>query len=128
MNTLTRTSTPQEQSNGANRSSVSVKPLYRIQENEDAWGVTVQLPGVTKDAVDITSEEGQLVIRGRRSWNKPDSWTVLHRESVDADYELILAHDNVVDAERIHAELKEGILRVSLPKAEAIKPRKIAVS
>jgi HSP20 family molecular chaperone IbpA len=51
----------------------------------------------------------------------------LHRESVDADYALTLRHDDAVDAERIQAELREGVLRLTLPKGEALKPRRIPV-
>ena len=40
----------------------------------------------------------------------------------------MLEHDNAIDVEKIHAELTDGVLRVSLPKTAAIKPRKIAVS
>ena len=68
-----------------------------------------------------------VTIRGRRGWKVPAGWTALYRESADAPYELALTHDNTVDVEKIHAELKDGVLRVSLPKAEAVKPRKIAV-
>ena len=52
----------------------------------------------------------------------------LHRESVDATYELVLTHDNAINSEAIAAELRDGVLSVTLPKAEAIKPRKIAVN
>ncbi|MEN9404888.1 MAG: Spore protein [Verrucomicrobiota bacterium] len=106
----------------------TIKPAYELTESDEAWGLTVQLPGVTKDGLDLTAEEGQVIIRGRRAWKKPEAWTAIYRESVEAPYELALAHDNTVDAEKIHAELKDGVLRVSLPKAEAIKPRKIAVT
>ena len=83
---------------------------------------------MAKEGLEITAEDGLVTIRGRRAWQKPEGWTSLHRESFDAPYELTLQHDNTVDAEKIHAELKDGVLRVSLPKAEAIKPRKIAVN
>lgn len=106
----------------------SVKPAYEIKENDDAYGVTVHLPGVTKETLEITADNSQLVIRGRRVWKQPEGWTVLYRESVDAGYELVLAHDNAIDADKIAAELRDGVLRVSLPKAEAVKPRKIAVN
>jgi HSP20 family protein len=106
----------------------SVKPAYEIKETADAWGVTVHLPGVAKDGLEITAEEGQLTIVGRRAWQQPEGWTALYRESADAPFALVLSHDNAIDADKIAAELRDGILRVSLPKHEAIKPRKIAVN
>jgi HSP20 family protein len=106
----------------------TVKPLYEVRETDDAYGVTVYLPGVTKDTLEITAEAGEFRIVGRRAWKQPEGWTALYRESADAPYELSLAHDNAIDADKIAAELRDGVLRVSLPKAEAIKPRKISVS
>lgn len=106
----------------------TVKPLYEIKENDDAYGLTVHLPGVTKENLEITAEAGQFRVVGRRAWKQPEGWTALYRESVDAPFELVLSHDNAIDADKIAAELRDGILRVSLPKAEAVKPRKIAVS
>jgi len=105
----------------------TVKPLFEIKQTPDAFGVTVYLPGVAKDGLEITVEEGQLRIVGRRSWKQPEGWTALHRESVDAPFELVLEHDNAIDTDKIAAEMREGVLRISLPKHEAIKPRKIAV-
>lgn len=106
----------------------TVKPAYELTENAEAWGLTAHLPGVVKDGLEVTAEDGLVTIRGRRVWQKPEGWTAVYRESVDAPYELVLEHDNSVDAEKIVAELKDGVLRVSLPKAEAVKPRKIAVN
>lgn len=109
-------------------SEFTVKPVYEIKETDEAWGLTVHLPGVAKDGLELTAEEGLVTIRGRRAWRQPEGWTSLYRESVDAPFELNLEHDNTVNADGIHAELKDGVLRVSLPKAEAVKPRKITVS
>ena len=106
----------------------TVKPLYEIKETPEAFGATVYLPGVAKDGLEITAEDGQLRIVGRRSWTQPAGWTPLHRESVDAPFELVLTHDNAIDVDKIAAELRDGVLRVSLPKHEAIKPRKIAIN
>src|SRR5262249_17491307 len=102
--------------------------VYEIKETDDAFGVTVQLPGVAKDGLELTAEAGQVRIVGRRAWKQPESWTTLYRESVDAPFELLLTHDNAIDVEKVHAELSDGVLRVSLPKPEASKPRKIAIS
>jgi HSP20 family molecular chaperone IbpA len=106
----------------------TVKPVYELKETPDAWGATVYIPGVAKDGLEITAEVGQLRIVGRRQWKRPENWTPLHRESVDAPYELVLTHDNAIDSDKIAAELRDGVLRASLPKHEAVKPRKIAVN
>ena len=106
----------------------TVRPWYEIKETPEAWGLTAYLPGVAKDGLEITAEEGVITVRGRRQWKAPAGWTALYRESPEAAYELALTHDNTIDVEKIHAELVDGVLRASLPKAETIKPRKIAVS
>ncbi len=106
----------------------TVKPTFEVKETADAFAVTVYLPGVTKDGLEITAEEGQLRIVGRRAWQQPEGWNALHRESARASFELVLTHDNAVDADKIAAELRDGVLQASLPKHEAIKPRKIAVN
>ena len=114
--------------NGGADLGPTVKPYYEVKETDEAWGLAVYLPGVAKDGLEITAEESQLRIVGRRAWQQPEGWTALYRESTDAPFELVLAHDNAIDPEKIHAELTDGMLRASLPKAEAVKPRKIAVS
>jgi HSP20 family molecular chaperone IbpA len=113
---------------GDQQAEFTLKPAYQLAETPEAWSLTTYLPGVTKEGLEVTAEEGHITIRGRRQWQKPEGWTSLYRESYDAPYALTLEHDNTVDAERIQAELKDGVLRVSLPKAEALKPRKIAVN
>lgn len=105
----------------------TLRPVYSIRETPASFDVTVDLPGVAKDGLEITSEEGLLSVVGRRIWRQPTGWTRLHRESVDADYALTLRHDDAVDAERIQAELRDGVLRLTLPKGEALKPRRIPV-
>ncbi len=106
----------------------TVKPAYTVKETDEAFGLTVHLPGVAKAGLEITAEEGTLRIVGRRAWSRPEGWTALYRESSDATYLLELDHDNAVDLDKIRAELTDGVLRVSLPKAEAIKPRKIEIA
>ncbi len=106
----------------------AVTPRYEIKENPDAFGLEVWLPGVAKDGLELTIHEGELTIVGRRSWKKPESWAQVYRETPTADFSLTLSHDNTFDADKVHAELRDGVLRVTLPKSEALKPRKIAVS
>ena len=98
-----------------------------MKETPEAWGLTVFLPGVARDGLDITAEEGVLTLLGRPAWQQPVGWTVLYRESSAAPFLLKLEHDNALDLDRIQAELKDGVLHLTLPKAEALKPRKISV-
>ena len=106
----------------------SVKPLHEVKEADEAWSLQVYLPGLAKEGLEFTAEDSLITIRGRRDWKAPVGWTVLYRESAEVPYELALRHDNSINVENIHAELADGVLRVSLPKAEAVKPRKIAVN
>ena len=106
----------------------SVKPVYQVTETNEAYNLTVQLPGVAKENLEITGENGEVRIVGRRTWQQPDAWKSVYRETGDYQYELVLTHDNAVDVDATQAELRDGVLRVTLPKAAALKPRKIAVS
>ncbi len=106
----------------------TVKPAYEIKETGEAFALTVYLPGVAKDGLELTAEGNELRITGRRAWRQPSDWTAVYRESDDVPYALVLTHDNTIDADKIAAELTDGVLRASLPKAEALKPRKIAVN
>jgi len=121
-------SRPQQELAEDGSTTATVCPRYEIKENDDAFGLEVWLPGVAKDDLELTMHEGELVITGRRSWKKPDTWTQLYRETPLADFSLRLEHDNTFDAAKVHAELRDGVLRATLPKAESIKPHKIAVS
>jgi len=105
-----------------------IRPLFQVREDTHGYDVTVQLPGVAKDGLEITAQENQVTITGRRAWTAPAEWTSLYRETARANFELTLSHEGDVDAEKIGAELKDGILRLTLPKAEAAKPRKIAIN
>lgn len=113
---------------GACNVEQAVKPAYAIKETADAYAVTVNLPGVTKDGLTITAEAGQVRLVGKRAWQRPETWTPLYREATDRTFELVLTHDNAIDAEKIGAELRDGVLRLTLAKTEAVKPRKIAVN
>lgn len=106
----------------------ALQPAYEIKETAEAYGLTVFLPGVAKDGLELTADGHDLRITGRRGWTQPAGWTAVYRESADAPYELVLTHDSAIDVDKIAAELKDGVLRASLPKAEAHKPRKIAVA
>ncbi len=105
----------------------TVKPVHELRETAEAWGLTVYLPGVAREGLEITAEGEQLRIVGRRAWQAPKDWTTLYRETATTPFELTFDHDYAIDVEKIHAELKDGVLRMTLPKAAALQPRRIAV-
>lgn len=104
------------------------RPRYEVVETDAGYGLTVFLPGVAKEGLEITDEDGELRIAGTRAASPSEGLIPLHRETSDASFELVLSHDTSVDAGKIQAELKDGVLQLSLAKAESAKPRKILVS
>jgi len=126
--TFTRTAATSCADGAACTQSIATKPSYRVQETPEAYRLTVNLPGVAKDGLELTAEGDEVRITGRRGWTQPEGWTALHRETPESTYELVLTHDNAIDADKIAAELRDGVLQVTLPKHEAVKPRKIAVA
>ena len=106
----------------------AAKPYYDIVDSKDGYALTVYLPGVSKEGLQITAENNELRVVGRPAWKRPDGWTTLYNEATEVPFELALEHDHSIDVEKIHAELRDGVLRASLPKAEALRPRRIAVN
>ncbi len=106
----------------------SLKPVYEVTETPEAYTVTVELPGVAKEGLELTADDTEIRLVGRRAWARPEGWTALHRETADLPFELVLTHERALNVDQIAAELKDGVLRASLPKSEALKPRKIALN
>ena len=113
---------------GAAPAEPTLAPRHEVTETPEAYGLVVELPGVARDGLELSVDHEQVRVLGRRAWRKPDAWTALHRESREAAFELVLDHGRAIDADKVHAELRDGVLRVSLPKAESLKPRRIAVA
>ena len=113
---------------GESETETFVTPAYDLKESAEAYGLEVFTPGVTKDAVELQVDQGELVITAHRRWKTPDGWTEVFRETADADYRLRLDLNEAVNVEKINAELEQGVLRVTLPKAETFKPRRIEIS
>jgi HSP20 family protein len=104
------------------------RPRYAITETAETYEVTVNLPGVAKDGLEITDEDGELRISGKLADKQPEGRVALYRETSNAGYELLLAHGSTIVPDKTQAELQDGILRLRLSKVESAKPRKISVS
>jgi HSP20 family protein len=107
--------------------AVTLVPRYRVQETAEAFVVTAQLPGVARTDLETSVNGENLTVFGRRTWTAPADWAPVHREIGGADYRLVLDLDNRVNRDAVTAELAQGVLTLTLPKAEAAKPRKIEI-
>ena len=101
-------------------------PPVDIFETEEALIVVADLPGVDKDGVDIRVEEDILTIRGKASYN-PHPGVIREEFSLQGYYRQFQLSDEV-DQNKISAESKNGVLTITLPKAEKSKPKQIRVN
>ncbi len=112
--------------NGTSRVSY-LTPLANILETKDAYLLEAELPGVAKDGLEVSVENGQLTIVGHRKTAAAHERT-LYVESRALDYRRTFELDPAINAAGISAKLDQGVLTLTLPKAESVKPRKIAVN
>jgi len=101
-------------------------PSTDLYQTEDGWVLEADLPGVTRDDLDIEVEQGVLTLNAEARTGR--AGTVLHREFSPVVYRRRFQIGDQVDADRISARLENGVLTLGLPKAEAMKPRKIEVN
>jgi len=102
-------------------------PEVNIFETKDAYVLEAEMPGVSKDGLEITLEGSVLTLVGHRSDETPTGEAV-YRESRPVDYRRVFELDPAIDADKINARVDQGVLTLTLPKAERVKPRKIAVT
>ncbi len=128
MNTLTETNQRTGAGNGRGTQRLShVTPVANILETSDGYLLEAEMPGVAKDGIEVTVENGELVIVGRRG-DKEVPGTALYRESRPLDYRRVFDLDPSIDTGKITAKMEQGILSLRLPKAEEVKPRRIQVT
>jgi len=103
-------------------------PNVDILERTDEIVVTADLPGVDEKSLDITLEKNVLTINGRVETEVPEPFRMAYSEYGIGDYLRAFTLSDEVDKERIHATMKNGVLRLVMPKAVAAKTRKIMVT
>jgi len=102
-------------------------PAVDIHETDDGAVLLADLPGCDEASVDVRLEEGVLTITGRVEPDDFPGHQLTHGEYRPGDFERSFSVSDIVDAARIKARVKDGVLRLDLPKAEAAKPKKIQV-
>lgn len=103
-----------------------VTPEVNIVENREGYLLEAEMPGVSKEGLEISLENNLLTIVGHRQ--PVPTATALYRESKSADFRRVFELDPSIDSAKIDARIEQGILTVRLPKAERVKPRKITVA
>jgi HSP20 family protein len=103
-------------------------PTADIYEDRDSLKVILEMPGVEKGNVNVRVEEGVLVVEGRLDLTKYRGLQPLYTEYNIGNYARSFRLSNAIDQDKIGAELKDGVLSLTLPKAEKAKPRTIQVS
>ncbi len=99
-----------------------------IVESESGYEVTLDLPGVLSDAVEIEFREGRLWVAGERAVSERAEGVKVHRlERRSGKFRRVIGMPDDVDSERIEATFSNGVLSVVIPKAQASKPKRIEI-
>jgi len=101
-------------------------PKVDLFENANEWVVLVEVPGVTKKDLAINFEDGILTLKGENSNGSKDDFHL--RETKAGSFCRDFAFPSEIDPELIKAELKDGVLKVKVPKPEESKPKDIKVN
>ncbi len=104
-----------------------ITPVASVNETAEGYTLELEMPGVSKEGLEISVENNELSIVGRRNSPAPEG-TLVHRESRTQDYRRSFEIDPSIDSAKISARVSQGVVTLTLPKAEVVKPRKIAVA
>jgi HSP20 family protein len=102
-------------------------PVTDIFETEKSLTVVLEMPGVERDNVEIELADGVLTIEGRINFVKYEGLQPVYTEYNIGNYARSFHLSRDIQHDRISAELKDGVMTVTLPKAEKAKPRKIKI-
>lgn len=115
------------QTNDANRRPAEyLAPEVNIYETKEGYVLEAEMPGVSKDGLEITLEGTEITITGHRSAEAMRGEALL-RESSNHEYRRVFDLDPAIDTGKISARMDHGVLTLTLPKSEQVKPRKIKV-
>lgn len=103
-----------------------VSPEVNIYETADGYTLEAEMPGVSKEGLEVTLEGTEITITGHRKAD-PLPGEGLIRESRDGDYKRVFELDPAIDTAKVSAQIEQGVLTLTLPKSERVKPRKISV-
>ena len=115
------------QTNETNRRPVEyISPEVNIYETKEGYVLESEMPGVSKEGLEITLEGTEITITGHRA-EEAIPGQPLVRESSRLNYRRVFDLDPAIDTGKVSARMDQGVLTLTLPKSEQLKPRKIKV-
>ena len=102
-------------------------PEVNIFETPEGYVLEGEMPGVNREGLEVTLEGNTLTIVGHRKEAEFGA-DPLYRESRAGSFRRVFELDPAIDTSKINAKMEQGILKLHLPKAEKVKPRKIQVT
>lgn len=120
-------------SSSANRQATAMEPQpyvvppVDVFENEQAITLLADLPGVAREQLQVRVDGDSLVLEATASTAGPENMQLVHGEAQCPTYRRQFTLSRELDAGRIEAQLRNGVLRLTIPKAEEAKPRRIPV-
>jgi HSP20 family molecular chaperone IbpA len=102
-------------------------PTADIFETEEALAVVLEMPGVDRNNIDVNVDNGVLTIEGRIEFNKYEGLQPIYSEYNIGPFRRSFRISGQIDQDKIKAEMRDGVITLTLPKAEEAKPRRIEV-
>lgn len=108
-------------------SEPALRPNVEVFEDDEGINLIADLPGVVPRQLNVQVDKETLLIEGKAELPVPDDMQVLHAEVRHTLYRRSFALSSELDPERIQAQLRDGVLRLHIPKRSEVRPRKIEV-
>jgi len=116
-----------ETKNTATQNYCIVEPLVNIQEEGDKITLEAFMSGLSKEDISIDISGNELTISGKCKKELPGEYRPLYQERVFSEYRRSFVLNVDIDSEKVEAQYKDGVLTLSLPKAELKQAKKIAI-
>jgi HSP20 family protein len=128
INPMSRQVVPEGDGPESTRTKPVFSPPADIYETKDALCLVLEMPGVQPDSIDVVLDKRVLTIKGRSGASQAEEgYSLTHAEFRDGDYERSFTLSETIDGEQIEASVRDGILRLVLPKIKPAPAKTISV-
>jgi HSP20 family molecular chaperone IbpA len=124
---VSRKSTEVQQTPSERESELVIRPTADIFEDAENIVLTMDMPGVSKDRLNVSADHGNLIVEGSAWINMAEGMSALYAEVRSTRYRRSFALSGELEIDKIDANLKDGVLTLRIPKPAALRPRKIDV-